>query len=78
MDKYITAHLRSHPANTSFKPGLCVVYNLSFMFPCVLDVPVALHLERLAACYMLAAAPGTDRDYSTARILAGGCSSCAA
>ena len=39
---------------------------------CVLDVPVALHLERLAACYMLAAAPGTDRDYSTARILAGG------
>ena len=36
--------LRSHPANTSFKPGLCVVYNLSFMFPCVLDVPVALHL----------------------------------
>ena len=62
----------------SFKPGLCVVYNLSFMFPCVLDVPVALHLERLAACYMLAAAPGTDRDYSTARILAGGCSSCAA
>ena len=43
-----------------------------------LDVPVALHLERLAACYMLAAAPGTDRDYSTARILAGGCSSCAA
>ena len=64
--------LRSHPANTSFKPGLCVVYNLSFMFPCVLDVPVALHLERLAACYMLAAAPGTDRDYSTARILAGG------